>query len=385
VALKTYLTASIAYTPLEAIPNPVIVIEDGTIERVGSRTDIAIPGGAQHADFADAVIAPGFIDIHVHGGNGYDVMQDSESGLRAFESHLLKQGITSYCPTTVTASLDATLAALQRMEKSIRREHATGRAQPIGIHLEGPFISTEKCGVHPKKDIQPPSVELLQRFVDASANTVKLMTVAPELPLADGLIRAATRHGIRVSLGHSNARTTPTKEGIKAGATHATHTFNAMRPLDHRSPGILGVVLSDDRLTADIIADGVHVSPELVKLFLQAKGEERAVLITDAISATGMGDGTFKLGTFDVQVKGEMCLFGEKLAGSVLTMDRAVRNVMEFAKWDLQRAVRLATLNPRKVIGADRKGVLRQGADADLVVLTPAGEVVKTIVAGHFN
>src|SRR5205085_9482390 len=198
------------------------------------------------------------------------------------------------------------------------------------------------------------------------------------------LIREANKRGVRVSLGHSNANAETTKAAAAAGASHATHTFNAMRPLNQREPGILGVVLSDERFTADIIADGVHVAPEVLKLFLAAKGAERAVLITDAISATGMGDGRYRLGTFEVEVRGDKCLLNGKLAGSVLTMDRALRNVMEIAKWDLRDAVRLATVNPARVLGVeDKKGSLAAGKDADMVVLTREGKVLKTMVGGR--
>ena len=163
-----------------------------------------------------------------------------------------------------------------------------------------------------------------------------------------------------------------------AGARHATHTFNAMRPLDHRDPGILGEVLTDARLSADIIADGIHLDPVIVELFLKAKGPDAAVLITDATAATGMPDGRYRLGSLEVEVKDGRCTAGGKLAGSVLTMDRAVRNVVQFARWDLQQAVRLATVNPARVAGVKQGGVLEAGAPADLVVLSPSGEVRKT-------
>ncbi|HZI56335.1 MAG TPA: amidohydrolase family protein [Verrucomicrobiae bacterium] len=171
---------------------------------------------------------------------------------------------------------------------------------------------------------------------------------------------------------------------MAAGADHATHTFNAMRPLDHRDPGILGTILENDGLTADIIADGIHVDPSVIRLFLRAKGDERAILITDAISATGMPDGTYTLGGFEVQVKGNRCEHEGKLAGSVLTLDHAVRNVMDFAGWKLQQAVRLATLNPAKLLGiSDHRGMLAPGRRADMVAFTMKGEVAHTILAGE--
>jgi N-acetylglucosamine-6-phosphate deacetylase len=210
-----------------------------------------------------------------------------------------------------------------------------------------------------------------------------MMTIAPELAGAIETIRHAKKLGVHSSLGHSNATYGETNLGIDAGADHATHTFNAMRPLDHREPGILGAVLSDERLSADIIADGVHTDPSMVKLFLHAKGPERAILITDAISATGMPDGRYRLGALDVDVKGDRCEHEGKLAGSVLTLDRAVRNVMSFAQWKLQQALRLATLNPARLLDIENhKGTLAPGRDADLVVLTPRGEVVQTFVGG---
>jgi N-acetylglucosamine-6-phosphate deacetylase len=211
-----------------------------------------------------------------------------------------------------------------------------------------------------------------------------MLTVAPELDGAVETIAEAAHLGICASLGHSNATFAETNAGIQAGARHATHTFNAMRALDHREPGILGAVLSDDRLTADLIADGLHVAPAIIKLFIAAKGIDRAILITDAISATGMAEGTYKLGGFEVQVKDGRCDLDGKLAGSVLTLDRAVRNVMEFVPLSLQNAVKLVTINPARCAGiADTHGVIAPGRTADIVVVTPVGEIVATIVAGQ--
>ena len=209
-----------------------------------------------------------------------------------------------------------------------------------------------------------------------------MMTIAPELEGAPEVIAEAARRGVAVSLGHSDADFEAAERGIAAGARHATHTFNAMRPLDHRSPGILGVVLTDRRLSADIIADGVHLDPAIVKLFAGAKGPEQTVLITDAISATGMPDGRYRLGSFEVDVRDGKCMANGKLAGSVLTMDRAVRNLARFAEWDLSQAVAAASRNPARVARIANKGVLAAGADADFVVLSPAGEVLRTFIGG---
>jgi N-acetylglucosamine-6-phosphate deacetylase len=208
------------------------------------------------------------------------------------------------------------------------------------------------------------------------------MTIAPELPGAIETIRVATEKGICVSLGHSNATLAEAQAGIAAGGRHSTHTFNAMRTLDHREPGVLGEVLYNRNVTSDIIADGIHVHPEMVDLFLRAKGLDRAVLITDAMSATGMGDGKFRLGSFEVEVKGGRAEHDGVLAGSVLTLDRAIRNVAKFANLKLQHAIRLATVNPARVLGHQDIGIIAPGARADFVVLSTLGEVQRTILNG---
>jgi N-acetylglucosamine-6-phosphate deacetylase len=210
------------------------------------------------------------------------------------------------------------------------------------------------------------------------------LTIAPEIPGAMEVIAEASRRGVCVSIGHSDAEMQTAKDAVAAGARHATHTFNAMRPLDHRQPGIIGEVLSNDSITADLIADGIHVAPEVVKVFLRAKGVERAVLITDAISATGMPDGQYQLGPILVEVKDGKCTANGSLAGSVLTMDRAVRNVTQFSNWSLRDAVRAATFNAAHAVGlSGHYGVLAAGARADFNVLSSSGDVMKTIVAGR--
>ena len=386
--MKTVLTASSLLTPLEQIPDPVLVMEDGRIAKVGSRQAMEIPAGAQVQDFPKAVLAPGMVDIHIHGGAGHDVMTAGASELEHFERFLARQGVTSYFPTTVTAPIDKTAVALERLAAAIetvsaRRREGSLRAQPLGIHLEGPFLSHAKRGVHPPDQLQAPSLEVFDHLWQAARGTVSLMTVAPELPKAEYLIGEAARRGVCVSLGHSDSSLAHAEAGIAAGARHATHTFNAMRALDHREPGILGAVLSNDRLTADIIADGIHVHPSVIEMFLRAKGPDNAVLITDAISATGMGNGKYRLGGFEVTVTGDRCEYEGRLAGSVLTLDRAVRNVMQFARWNLQQAIRLATLNPARVAGfTGRKGQLLEGADADVVVMNASGQPIQTFVAG---
>lgn len=383
--MKTTFTARSLYTPTEEIDRPLLVVEDGKIVSVASRSQTETPAGPL-VDFGDATLAPGFFDIHIHGGAGVDLMRAAPADLPRLGKFLASHGVTAYFPTTVAAPLDATCTALERLADAIEVPRGDGEpaARPLGIHLEGPFLSHKRRGVHPPENLLEPTVEHFDRLWRAARGHVRVLTIAPELPGAIETIAEAARRNVCVSIGHSDAQLQAAQDGVNAGARHATHTFNAMRPLDHRDPGIIAEVLTDDRLTADIIADGIHVAPPVVELFLRAKGVERAVLITDAISATGMPDGHYQLGPIEVEVKDGKCTSGGSLAGSVLTMDRAVRNSMRFGHWSLRDAVRAATLNPACAAGMSaRRGVLAEGADADFVVLSGAGEVLKTIVAGQ--
>jgi N-acetylglucosamine-6-phosphate deacetylase len=390
------ISAATLFTPLERIEQPLLLVEDGFIVEVTSRAQRAVPAGSREVDFPGGILAPGFIDLHIHGGAGHDVMEGGAGALAAVEHLLARHGVSSYFPTTVTAPLDATLSALERLADAVEAAKKNGaagspadgsasnrelRARPLGIHLEGPFISHCRRGVHPPEDLLPPTLPAFERFWQAARGHIRVLTIAPELPGAIEVIKEAAKRGVCVSLGHSDAHIDAARAGMAAGASHSTHTFNAMRPLGHRDPGILGEVLTDARLSADIIVDGIHVDPAVVQLFLKAKGPESAVLITDATAATGMPDGHYRLGSLDVEVKNGMVTNGGNLAGSVLTMDLAVRNVMKFAQWDLQQAVRLSTLNPARVTGSDG-GWLKPGAPADVVVLSAGGEVKKTIVHG---
>jgi N-acetylglucosamine-6-phosphate deacetylase len=382
------------YTPKEEIKNPLVFIEDGYISAISSRDQREIPKNATAIDLAkdepgDSILVPGFVDIHMHGGAGLDVMRASANELPKLNKFLTTHGVTGYFPTTVAAPLDQTCAALECMADAIEAaqgfssSRSEAQALPLGIHLEGPFLSHQRRGVHPPEYLVEPTVQVFERLWQAARGQVRMMTIAPELPGAMEVIAEAARRNVLVSIGHSDAALDVARDGVKAGARHATHTFNAMRPLDHRDPGIVAEVLTDRQITADIIADGIHVAPEVVQLFLQAKGMDRAVLITDAMSAAGMPDGTYQLGPISVDVKDGRCTADGKLAGSVLTMDRAVRNIMRFATWSLQDAVRAATLNPALAAGLSHHGKIAPGAEANLVLLSSAGEVRKTIVRGH--
>jgi N-acetylglucosamine-6-phosphate deacetylase len=391
------LRAHRLFTPRKEIADPLLFIEDGRISAVTSQAEREIPKNAEVIDFTrefpDAILAPGFVDIHMHGGAGVDLMTASPADLTRLNKFLPWHGVTGYFPTTVAAALDETCAAVERLADSIEAARVPGgdgtKALPLGIHLEGPFLSHKRRGVHPPEHLAEPTLPIFERLWQAARGHVRMMTIAPELPGALEVIAEAARRDVCVSIGHSDALMTEAQAGVRAGARHATHTFNAMRPLDHREPGILGVVLGSEELSADMIVDGIHVAPEIVKLFLRTKGVERSVLITDATAAAGMPDGNYKLGPIEVEVKAGRCtLAGDpegKLAGSVLTMDRAVRNAAEFGDWSLQDAVRAATLNAASAVRLGNHGELGAGAEANVVLLSATGEVRKTIVRGSVS
>src|ERR1039457_42295 len=315
--VSTVLLARQLLTPLERIEDAALVIDSGIVAAVGNRGGVSIPARARVVDFGDSILTPGLIDIHVHGGAGHDVMEGSDESLATIERLMVRHGVTSYCPTTVTAPLDQTLKSLGDLGRAVERAASNlspdpTRAQPLGIHLEGPFLSHARRGVHSSIHLQPVSGEAFNQMWDAAGGRIRVLTIAPELEGALALIADASRRGVCVSIGHSNATLEQGIAGIQAGARHATHTFNAMRRFDHRDPGLLGAILTDRRLTADIIADGIHVAPINVDLFVRCKGVDGAVLITDGISATGMPDGTYRLGSFEVQVRDNRCMSDRK-------------------------------------------------------------------------
>ncbi|MFI5070107.1 MAG: N-acetylglucosamine-6-phosphate deacetylase [Terriglobales bacterium] len=377
------ITAATLFTPLERIEKPILFLEDGKISESSSRDRREIPANCRIVDYGNAILAPAFIDIHVHGSAGRDVMETSPEAMRCVEELLARHGVGSYFPTTVTASVDITVAALARLadaiEKSPKQSSENLRARPVGIHLEGPFLSHARRGVHPTKDLILPSLNVFERFWEASRGHIRIMTIAPELEGALQLITEASKRGVCVSLGHSDADLETTHAAVNAGARHATHLFNGMRPLSHRDPGIVGESLTNPSIAVEIIADGIHLNPSIVKLTIEAKGQRDVILITDGTAATGMPDGRYHLGTFEFDVKDGICLSDGKLAGSTLTMDRAVRNVMDFADYDLQQAIILATANPGRAV-SPRTGKLQAGGDANVVVLGPDGELRNTII-----
>ncbi|GAA3767785.1 N-acetylglucosamine-6-phosphate deacetylase [Terriglobus aquaticus] len=385
----TAITAARLLLPNGALNQPLLFVRDGVVERISTRAEAELP--ANTLDLGDATLAPGFLDVHVHGAGGRDVMEGTQDAVETTACMLARFGTTSFLATTVTAPIDHTLSALEALADSIESEPTAAGARPIGIHLEGPFISHAKRGVHPVANILPPSIGLFDRFQQAARGHIRLMTIAPETEGATELIAHAAASGVRLSMGHSNATAAETRSGIATArraaptqAVSATHTFNAMRALDHREPGILGVTLDDADLFAELICDGIHTTPEAVRLWFRSKGENRAILVTDGMAATGMPDGDYKLGELDVTVRDGVCTSSGVLAGSVLTMQRAVANLQAFTGASLATAVRLATHNPAALLGlADEQAGMVPGAEASFTVFDKAGAFRGTVLRGE--
>jgi N-acetylglucosamine-6-phosphate deacetylase len=366
------LHAARALTPTTELTDAGILIRDGVIEAVGPRQDMTLPSGATEISAAGQTAIPGFIDIHIHGAGGHDVMEGTGEAMSTVAQTLARHGTTSFVATTVTASPDDTCRSVEGIARYITQQFETlqPKAEVLGVHYEGPFINKARRGVHPAEWVQLPSAELLQRFVQAAAGKARILTIAPELLGAIPCIHAAREAGIVVAMGHTDATYEQARAGIVHGARHAVHVYNAMRPFSHRDSGVIGAVLTSQEVTAELIADGIHVEEAAMRLLLQAKGPGCVILISDGLSATGMPDGKYMLGNFEVTVAGGVCRNAEgKLAGSTLTLDRALRNVVALGI-SLPDAVRMLTTNPAKLLGIEfKKGALRTGADADIVLL----------------
>ena len=371
--MKTTLTARRLLTHSGAVEYPVISLEDGVIA--------SIEAGPPNS--SDETLTPAFFDIHVHGAISYDFMAAGPREMELAGAFLASRGVAHFLATTITAPIESTLRTLERLASAIESNAAPNMATPVGIHLEGPFISCARRGVHPQSSLLPPDIPTFDRLQHAALGHIRLVTIAPELPGAGELIAHAIASGVRVSLGHSDANAQETLAGITAGASSATHCFNAMRPLGHREPGIAGTVLDQRDLFAELICDGVHVAPAMVRLWLKMKGPDRAILVTDGMSATGMPDGEYMLGELRVDVSNGVCLLDGTLAGSVLTLDRAVANLCQFTGVSLPEAVRLASINPARMLGLDHLTEIEIGRPANFCVFGADDHFRNAIISGQ--
>jgi N-acetylglucosamine-6-phosphate deacetylase len=377
-----------ALTPQQEIADAVVLIDGDKIAAVGRKDEVTVPASARRHDKRDFSVVPGFTDVHIHGAAGHDVMESSPEALAAITTSVAARGTTSLVATTVTASEETTAKAAEAVAGWMQREARKGvqrvpSAEILGVHFEGPFISRARRGVHPEQWIAEPSIPHFRRLLTAANGAARILTLAPELPGAPELIGEARRAGVVVSLGHTDASYAEAMAAIAGGARHAAHVFNAMRPFGHRETGVLGAILTSAGVTAELIADGVHVDDAAIRILLAAKGPQDVVLVSDGMAATGMPDGRYRLGTFEVSVAGGIARNSDgKLAGSTLTLDRALRHMTGLGL-SLREILPMLTSNPARLLGLERrKGSLAAGADADLVLLDDQLQVAGVVTRG---
>lgn len=380
------ITGGRVVTPAGVIEDGIVLCEDGRIVYTGASAEAQPLEGARIVDASGCIVMPGFIDTHFHGSAGDDVMANGVDGLRRISRAVLKFGTTGFLATTIAARHDELMrSTADVLEARAGQNDELDRAEILGLHIEGPYINVKFKGAQPESAIRDPDFDECRELLDAAGGAIRIMTLAPELPGGMELIRMLVENGVAASLGHSEADYDTALEAIEAGATRATHLYNAMSGVHHRKPGLAAACLTEPGIQAELICDGVHVNPRMARLAWKAKGRDGLTLITDATAAQGIGDGIYTLGDFQIRVLGPLCTLmdGETIAGSVLTMNRAVANSIDFTGMDLVDAAWTASLQPARACGvADRKGSLEAGRDADIVVLDADFSVIHTIRGG---
>jgi len=373
--MRMIIRNGIIITPQEVLHNQTVIINDQAIERIGA--DSTSPDTTV-IDAQGCYVVPGFIDVHVHGADGHDTMDATTEAIHGMGAFYAKHGVTSYYPTTMTMPAPNIQAALENVENC---PQPTNGAQHLGVHVEGPYLNLKYKGAQPPEYFRPPSPAEYGQWLETGV--CKLMTVAPEIEGAMEMIRELEAQGVEFAIGHSAATYDEAVKGFDAGVRQVTHTFNGMVGLHHREPGALAAILTDDRVDSQLIADGIHVHPGMIRLLVRAKGAEHVMLITDSIEATGLSDGDYDLGGQMVTVKAGIARIANgALAGSTLTMDQAVRNMVSFTDLPLQKIIGMASAVPARAMKLTNKGKLVAGCDADVVLLNRELDVMMTIVGG---
>ncbi|MED3622978.1 N-acetylglucosamine-6-phosphate deacetylase [Neobacillus thermocopriae] len=374
------------YSEDRFIENGYIIMKNKKIIEVGVLSDLENDQDYQIIEVPSGFIAvPGFIDVHIHGVNGADTMDATKEALDTMASALPKEGTTSFLATTITQERKEIEKALINAGEYMKTQADQGKAEVLGIHLEGPFVNAKRAGAQPVHHIIDPNVSFLKEWLALSNHSIKLVTLAPEQPNGLEMVRYLKENGIIASIGHSDATYEQVVEAIEAGANHVTHLFNQMKGLHHREPGVVGAAFLHDELKAEIIADGVHVRPEMVKLAYQQKQREGLILITDSMRAKCLKNGTYDLGGQEVTVKdGKAVLEDGTLAGSILKLGQAFKNILNYTGCSIEDAIQMASVNPAKQLNIyDRKGSIAKGKDADIVILDHNREIFMTICRGE--
>lgn len=387
--LNILLTNADIYLENEVLTNGYILLAEGKIAKVGKAETLQ----QHHLESAEIVtleagtkIIPGFIDVHIHGAGGADTMDGTPEALQTMAVRLPEEGTTSFLATTMTQAEDKIVAALQNVAAYQKLNHNRAEAEVIGIHLEGPFINPVKKGAQPEEHILEPNIEVFNKWQQEADNTIKLVTVAPEMPNGIEFIQYLAGHNVTASIGHTDSTYAEVKDAVAAGATQVTHLYNGMRGLHHREPGTAGAALLFKELKVELISDGIHICPEMIQLAINAKGTDGALLITDSMRAKCLKNGHYELGGQPVIVAdGRATLEDGTLAGSILKMIDSVRNMLNFTTLELQDVIKLASVNPAKQAHVyNRKGSITIGKDADIVVLNDKIEIEMTICRGKF-
>lgn len=354
-----------------------IGIENGRIAYIGNEENI------EPIFETDGIVVPGFIDEHIHGAGGADAMDGTVEALQTISEFLAREGTTGFLATTMTQSPENITNALKAVKK-VREKGEYKGAEVLGVHLEGPFISPKHVGAQPLEYVATPDAELFDKYNEASGNSIKIVTLAPEVEGGLGLVKHLSNMGVVASVGHTGGKYADVVNAVAAGATNVTHTYNAQTGLHHREAGVVGAAMLLDELNCEMICDTIHVSVPAIKLVIKNKPHDKYTLITDAMRAKGMPDGKSELGGQDVFVNnGEARLADGTLAGSVLKMNVAVKNLVEKAGVPFTDAIDFATYNPAKNIGVlNERGTIEVGKRADLTVLNSDFEVLYTLVNG---
>ncbi len=364
-----------------------ILIENEKIQAIGPIH--ALPSHLTNVEKIDIpvnqCVVPGFIDVHIHGAAGADTMDASIEALETIAKALPAEGTTSFLATTITQKHENIENALRNTAQYLKSNNTLGKAEILGVHLEGPFINEIHAGAQPKEFIINPDIELFKHWQALADGNIKLVTLAPELENGTNFVRYLNENGVIASIGHSDARYEEMESAVHAGAKQVTHLFNAMRGLHHREPGVVGSALLFKELMVELIADGIHVRPEVMKLIINAKGTEGVILITDAMRAKCLKNGMYDLGGQDVAVAdGKALLADGTLAGSILKMNDSIKNILAAAEISLLEAVQMASVNPAKQLNVyDRKGSISVGKDADFTILKDDYQVEMTLCRGE--